>query len=66
VEVTVKDDGAGGSDVEVTYELTALTDAGNNELAAFDKQAYNAMLTDWERMIREANLEYPLPFAAAG
>ena len=66
VEVSVRDDGAGGSEVEVTYELTALTDAGNDELAAFDERAYKAMLTEWERLIREADLAYPLPFAAAG
>lgn len=66
VEVAVSDDGSGGSEVEVTYELTALTAEGNEELAAFDAQAYAGMLTEWERMIREANLEYPLPFAATG
>ncbi len=66
VEVTVRPDGAGGSEVEVTYELTALTAEGNEELAAFDAHAYAGMLADWERMIREADLEYPLSFAATG
>ena len=66
VEVTVRPDAAGGSEVEVTYELTALTTDGNEELEAFDAQAYDRMLADWERMIREAGLEYPLPFAAVG
>ena len=66
VEVAVSDDGSGGSEVEVAYELTALSDAGNDELAAFDERAYEAMLASWERMIHDANLEYPLPFAAAG
>ena len=66
VEVLVRADGTGGSDVEVTYELTALTVEGNEELAAFDRQAYDGMLADWERMIREADLEYPLAFAATG
>lgn len=63
VEVKVRADGSGGSEVEVTYELTALTDAGNDELEAFDEQAYERMLADWERMIRDAKLEYPLPLA---
>lgn len=63
VEVTVRADGAGGSEVEVSYELTALTAAGDEELAAFDARAYDRMLAEWERMIRDANLDYPLPFA---
>ena len=66
VEVFARDDGAGATEVSVTYELTALTDAGNEQLADFDDDAFRRMLGDWERMIREANLEYPLTFAAAG
>ncbi len=62
VEVTVRSDGSGGSEVEVAYELTALTAKGDEELAAFDAKAYNRMLAEWERMIRDANLEYPLRF----
>jgi hypothetical protein len=65
VEVAARDDGTGATEVEVTYELTALTDAGNEQLAAFDSDAYAQMLAEWERMIREANPEYPLPFANA-
>ncbi len=63
VEVAVRPDGAGASEVEVTYELTALTAKGDDELAAFDARAYERMLAEWERMIRDANLEYPLRFA---
>ena len=48
------------------YELTALTDEGNELLAGFDRDAFDRMLGDWERLIREANLEYPLPFVTAG
>jgi hypothetical protein len=66
VEVFARDDGAGATEVEVTYELTALTDAGNEQLAEFDGAEFDHMLRDWERMIREANLEYPLPFVSAG
>ena len=66
VEVFVRSDGAGGTEVEVTYELTALTDEGDRQLAAFDSGAYSGMLAEWEQMIRDANLEYPLPFAASG
>jgi hypothetical protein len=66
VEVFARDDGAGATEVEVTYELTALTDAGNGQLAEFDGAAFDRMLGDWERRIREANLEYPLPFVSGG
>ena len=66
VEVTARSDGAGGTRVDVRYELTALTDEGDRQLAEFDADAYAGMLGDWERMIREANIDYPLPFAAAG
>ena len=66
VEVFARPDGAGDTEVEVTYQLTALTEAGNRELAAFDTDAFSRMLAGWERMISEANLEYPLPFATAG
>jgi len=62
VEVFARSDGAGGTEVEVTYELTALTDEGNVQLARFDSEACAAMLADWERMIRDADLEYPLSF----
>ena len=63
VEIVARDDGTGATSVEVTYELTALTDEGNQQLAAFDSDAYAEMLGEWELMIRDANLEYPLPFA---
>lgn len=66
VEVYARDDGNGATVVEVTYELTALTDKGQQQLADFDSDAYARMLAEWERMIRDANLDYPLPFATAG
>lgn len=66
VEVFAHSDGKGGTEVEVTYELTALTDEGDRQLAAFDSGAYTGMLAEWEQMIRDANLGYPLPFAAGG
>lgn len=65
VEVFARDDGAGGTEVEVRYELTALTDEGDRQLAAFGPDAYEKMLAGWERMIRDAALEYPLPFATS-
>ena len=46
VEVTVRADGAGGSEVEVVYELTALTAEGDKELEVFDARAYAGMLAE--------------------
>ena len=66
VEVSARPCGARATEVEVTYRLTALTDDGNRHLAAFDAAAFDRMLDDWERMIADADLEYPLPFATAG
>lgn len=37
--------------VEVCYELTALTAAGNEVLRRFDAAAFRAMLDEWERRI---------------
>ena len=65
VEVFARDDGSGSTEVTVTYQLTALTGEGNKLLAEFDSDAFDRMLGDWERMIRDANLEYPLPFVTA-
>jgi hypothetical protein len=65
VEVVARDDGAGATEVTVTYELTALTGEGNEQLAKFDSRAFDRTLGDWEQLIRDANLEYPLPFVTA-
>ena len=65
VEVRARAGKAGGTDVDVTYRLTALTDAGRRKLEAFGADAFHRMLADWERMIADANLDYPLPFATA-
>lgn len=65
VEVFARDDGAGGTEVEVRYALTALTEEGNRQLAAFGPDAYADMLAEWEQLIRDASLEYPLPFATS-
>ena len=66
VEVFARSDGAGGTEVEVSYELTALTDEGDAQLARFDSEACAAMLADWEQIIRNADLEYPLSFVTVG
>ena len=38
----------------VTYELTSLSDRGDQVLAAFTESAYAAMLADWEQKIDRA------------
>ena len=63
VEVIARASPSGGTEVEVTYDLTALTDEGNSQLAAFDENAFTRMLAGWEQIISDADLEYPLPFA---
>lgn len=62
VEVLARPDDKGGADVEVTYQLTALNEHGEEILAEFDEDSYAQMMAEWERMIREANLEYPVRF----
>jgi hypothetical protein len=62
VEVFVRPDGEGGADVDVTYQLTALNEHGIEFLAEFDEDAYAQMMAEWEKLIRAANLEYPVRF----
>jgi hypothetical protein len=52
VAVACRAGASGGTEVEVTYELTALAPGGEAELAALTEAAYAAMLADWERSIR--------------
>ena len=62
VEVFVRPDGSGATEVEVTYEITALNEEGNEVLARFGSEEFSRMLVEWERMIRDANIEYPVRF----
>jgi len=43
-----------GTDVEVTYRLTSLSDAGTRTLEAMTEESYAAMLGEWERLIAAA------------
>ena len=63
VEVTAKPNESGGTSVEVTYDLTALSEHGNEILAEFDEAYYAKMMLEWERLITEAEIEYPVQFA---
>ncbi len=54
VEVNLRSDGKGGSEVSVTYELTALSEAGNEDLAHFDASTYSGMMKEWKQHLRHA------------
>ena len=58
VEVTVRGDGRGASDVEVTYELTALGEAGKRDLEAFGDKQFAEMLAEWQDLIRQAEIDF--------
>ena len=64
VDVKVVSDGAGGSIAHVSYELTGLSEAGNEILAAFDETSYAEMLKSWEQMIQDADIDYESAFFA--
>jgi len=57
VEVSVRSDGQGGAEAEVTYELTALNETGNQDLAEFDAQEFSHMMEEWEEAIRVAKID---------
>ena len=61
--MTARADGSGGTNVEVTYDLTALSADGNENLADLDEVYYAKMMREWERLITEAEIEYPVQFA---
>jgi hypothetical protein len=44
----------GATDVEVTYKLTSLSEAGTRTLQAMTQASYAAMLHEWERLIQQA------------
>jgi len=62
VEVLVHSDSQGGSIASVSYKLTALSEAGNRDLAHFDAQAYSDMMAEWENEIRDAKIDYQAEF----
>ena len=58
VQVRLRADGRGGSLAEVAYELTALNEAGNRELANFGPRHFALMMQEWEDAIRAADIDY--------
>ena len=63
VEVFARSDGEGGAEVDVTYELTALSETGNQTLADFDGPGFSRMMTEWEDAIRMAEVDFQAHFA---
>jgi MOSC domain-containing protein YiiM len=51
VRVTVEATAAAAARATVSYELTALSDAGDGVLAGMTEAAYGEMLADWERRV---------------
>ena len=58
VEVNLSENESGGSTVEVTYELTALSEAGVRNLEHFDEKAYAEMLVEWKSLVESADIDY--------
>jgi hypothetical protein len=54
VEVRCVPTGAHSTRVQVSYSLTALTPAGNTTLESLSRQAYTAMLAEWQALIHSA------------
>ena len=52
VDVSISSNGKGGATVSVSYQLTALSPAGNENLtASFSESKYTQMMEDWRTMI---------------
>jgi hypothetical protein len=52
VDVSLKPNGTGGSIVQVTYQLTALSEAGNEHLSeSFTESRYAEMMEHWRTLI---------------
>jgi len=66
VDVSLASDGQGGSEVSVTYDLTSLSEAGNEDLAHFDESAYETMMQQWEQHIRHAKAKISAHFRDSG
>jgi len=55
VDVSVTANGTGGATINVTYQLTGLSPAGNSDLEeSFSESKYAEMMKDWRNMINES------------
>ncbi|MEM9302922.1 MAG: SRPBCC family protein [Pseudomonadota bacterium] len=54
VDVSIAENGSGGSRVTVTYQMTGLSDHGNGEVErSYNEVAYAEMMTHWQSLIVE-------------
>ncbi len=58
VDVALQKNEAGGTIATITYELTALSDAGSEALQAFDDAPYSKMMKEWKALIEQAAIDY--------
>ena len=64
VDVTVSSDGKGGATVDVAYQLTALSEAGNEHLQkSFSASKYAEMMEEWRDMINSNREKIDAHFA---
>ena len=55
VDVSITSNGEGGSIVNVTYQLTGLSDAGNEAVAELlSESAYEEMMEEWRSMVNSS------------
>lgn len=55
VDVSIASNGNGGATVNVTYQLTALSAAGNDHLEeSFGESDYAAMMEEWQALIYDS------------
>ena len=58
VDVTITSNETGGATVNVAYQLTALSPAGNEKLEeSFSEPSYAAMMEEWRTMINDSREE---------
>ncbi len=65
VAVRCREAAGEGTEVEVTYALTGLSDAGNRVLASVTEDAHAQMMSDWQKRITAVLLDSP-PNSAPG
>lgn len=64
VDIAVTANGKGGSTINVTYQLTGLSEAGNKDIESLlNEAAYKNMMQDWQSMINESRAQIEAYFA---
>lgn len=58
VEVFARPDGRGATEVDISYQLTALSESGNRDIAGFDEKQFGAMIAEWEETLRTTEIDY--------